>query len=76
MECSTRGSGGMPPAQKHFAKLKHFLVRFPPFSAEKIIKCRPVGGGGGGGGGALEVNNGGLKTQTVDFQLLTNSGGM
>ena len=24
----------------------------------------------------LEVNNGGLKTQTVDFQLLTNSGGM
>ena len=70
MECSTRGSGGMPPAQKHFAKLKHFLVRFPPFSAEKIIQCRPIGGG------ALEVNNGGLKTQTVDFQLLTNSGGM
>ena len=35
-----------------------------------------VGGGGGGGGGALEVNNGGLKKQTVDFQLLTNSGGM
>ena len=24
----------------------------------------------------LEVNNGGLKTQTVDFQLLANSGGM
>ena len=37
-----------------------------------------------GGGGVegfeqtpiLEVNNGGLKTQTVDFQLLANSGGM
>ena len=24
----------------------------------------------------LEVNNGGLKTQTVDFQLLANTGGM
>ena len=24
----------------------------------------------------LEVNNGGLKTRTVDFQLLANSGGM
>ena len=24
----------------------------------------------------LEVNNGGLKTQSVDFQLLANSGGM
>ena len=23
----------------------------------------------------MEVNNGGLKTQTVDFQLLANSGG-
>jgi len=44
----------------------------------------PGGGGGGGGGGGsrgsneppLEVNNGGLKTQTLDFQLLANSGGM
>ena len=27
--------GGMPPA-KHFAKRKHFLVRFPPFTAKKI----------------------------------------
>ena len=37
-------------------------------------------GGGGGWGGSneppLEVNNGGQKTQTVDFQLLANSGGM
>ena len=24
----------------------------------------------------LEVNNGGLKTQTVNFQLLANTGGM
>ena len=43
--------------------------------------CRRTGGGGGGGEGGsneppLEVNNGGLKTQTVDFQLLANSGGM
>ena len=39
---------------------------------------RPVWGGGGGSKGSneppLEVNNGGLKTRTVDFQLLTNSG--
>ena len=41
-----------------------------------------VGGEGGGRGSKglnetpLEVNNGGLKTQTVDFQLLANSGGM
>ena len=47
---------------------------------------RRKGRGGGGGGSSrgsrgsneppLEVNNGGLKTQTVDFQLLANSGGM
>ena len=42
---------------------------------------RPVGGGGGGGSRGLnepplEVNNGGLKTQTIDFQLLANSGGI
>ena len=38
------------------------------------------GEGGGGSRGSneppLKVNNGGLKTQTVDFQLLANSGGM
>ena len=37
-------------------------------------------GGGRGSKGSneppLEINNGGLKTQTVDFQLLANSGGM
>ena len=41
--------------------------------------ARPVGGGGGVSRGSneppLEVNNGGLITQTVDFQLLANSGG-
>ena len=46
----------------------------------KIISDRPVGAGGGGSRGSneppLEGNNGGLKTQTVDFQLLANSGGM
>ena len=36
-------------------------------------------GGGGGGvvkGFPLQVNDGGLKTQAVNFQLLANSGGM
>ena len=39
---------------------------------------RPVGGGGSRDSNEppLEVNNGGLKTQTVDFQLLANSGRM
>ena len=41
---------------------------------------RRVGRGGGGSKGSneppLEVNNGGLKTQTVDFRLLGNTGGM
>ena len=41
---------------------------------------RRVGRGGGGSRGSneppLEVSNGGLKTQTVDFQILANSGGM
>ena len=39
---------------------------------------RRVGGGGSRGSNEppLDVNNGGLKTQTVDFQLLANSGGM
>ena len=30
----------------------------------------------GGCQGPLEANNGGQKTQTVDFQLLANRGGM
>lgn len=37
---------------------------------------RPVGGGFQGFEPPLEVNDGGLKTQTFDFQLLANSGGM
>ena len=43
------------------------------------MQARRRGGGGGSKGSnepPLEVNNGGLKTQTVDFQLLANSGGM
>ena len=42
------------------------------------IQARRRGGGGSRGSNEppLEVNNGGLKTQTVDFQLLANSGGM
>ena len=39
---------------------------------------RPVGGRGSRGSNEppLDVNNGGLKTKTVDFQLLANSRGM
>ena len=41
------------------------------------MKIRPVGEGlEGFERTPFEVNNGGLKTQTVDFQLLANSGGM
>ena len=76
MECSTRGSGGMHP--KHFAKLKLFfwcvLLHFQP--EKKLMQARRRGGSRGSKESPLEVNNGGLKTQTVDFQLLANSGGM
>ena len=47
-----------------------------------VEQARRSGGGGGGGGSRgsnkppMEVNNGGLKIQTVDFQFLANSGGM
>ena len=39
-------------------------------------QARRRGGSRGSNEPPLEVNNGGLKTQTVDFQLLANSGGM
>ena len=47
--------------------------------AEMFTDFRPVGEGrvrGIRNEPLLEVNNGGLKTQTVDFQLEANSGGM
>ena len=37
-------------------------------------QARRRGGSKGSNKPPLEVNNGGLKTRTVDFQLLTNSG--
>ena len=40
------------------------------------MQARRRGGSRGSNEPLLEVNNGGLKTQTVDFQLLANSGGM
>ena len=40
------------------------------------MQARRRGGSRGSKESPLEVNNGGLKTQTVDFQLLANSGGM
>ena len=48
-------------------------------SETDMIQARRRGGGGGfedSNEPPLELNNGGLKTQTVDFQLLANSGGM
>ena len=69
-----------PQAMFLILKLLHFLV---------LCKCnacsfhdgeassRRVGGGSRGSNEPpLEVKNGGLKTKTVDFQLLANSGGM
>ena len=44
------------------------------------MSCRRGGRGDGGWGGSneppLEVNNGGLKTLTVDIQPLAYSGGL
>ena len=40
------------------------------------LQARRRGGSKGSNEPPLEVNNGGVKTQTVDFQLLANSGGM
>ena len=45
-----------------------------PLSTPKNIQAPRRGGFEGFE--LLEDNNGGLKTQTVDFQLLANSGGM
>ena len=39
-------------------------------------QARRRGGSRGSNEPPLVVNNGGLKTQTVGFQLLANSGGM
>ena len=41
-----------------------------------IFQARRRGGSKGSNELPLEVNNGGLKTQTVNFQLLANTGGM
>ena len=48
---------------------------------QPLRQVRRVGGGGGGGRGVrieppLQVNDRGLKTQAVNFQLFANSGGM
>ena len=41
----------------------------------ELNQARRKGGSRGSNEPPLEVNNRGLKTQTVDFQLLANSGG-
>ena len=48
---------------------------------QPLRQVRRVGGGGGGVRGVrieppLQVNDRGLKTQAVNFQLFANSGGM
>ena len=53
----------LPPKEAFFSYLTEEHI------SDEDYQHRRVGGGGG-------VNNGGLKTQTVDFQLLANSGGM
>ena len=47
------------------------------YGAKTIQQARRKGGGSRGSNEPpLEVSNGGLKTQTVAFQILANSGGM
>ena len=50
------------------------IIKFPINTLQ--ARRRGWGVSGGSNEPPLEVNNGGLKTQTVDFQLLANSGGM
>ena len=52
-------------------------------SKAALLRSSKSGGGGGGGGGGgrgneppLQVNDGGLKTQAVNFHPKANSGGM
>ena len=52
-------------------KCSNFLCVF-----ELTCQARRRGGSRDSNEPPLEVNNGGLKTQTVDFQLLANSGRM
>lgn len=55
---------------KHFGGLDYGLFYVLCYDSSKrltLFHCRRVGGDGVRGGS--EVNNGGLKTQTVDFQL-------
>ena len=42
----------------------------------RLEQVRRRGGSRGSNEPPLVVNNGGLKTQTVGFQILANSGGM
>ena len=60
---------------------KYFLLMNPSWSLEKcgcikFLQAHRRGGSKGSNELPLEVNNGGLKTQTVNFQLLANTGGM
>ena len=69
------------PIIKHNIFCLHWIRVIDCFQ-QRYHQSRRRGGEGGGRGSKglnetpLEVNNGGLKTQTVDFQILANSGGM
>ena len=54
----------------------HRRFHFNDFNKGSKKQARRRGGSKGSNEPPLEVNNGGLKTQTVDFQLLANTGGM
>ena len=52
--------------------MRQWLLPAEPYQARR----RGAGGSKGSNEPPLEVNNGGLKTQTVDVQLSANTGGM
>ena len=57
-------------------KNKDVVVRVHASLKVHLLQARRRGGSRGSNEPPLEVNNGGLKTKTVDFQLLANSRGM
>ena len=57
------------PAGSENTAITHFEIKITE-------QARRRGASKGSNEPPLEVNNGGLKTQTVDFQLLANTGGM
>ena len=62
-------------AYLNFLPVGKLRIKFP----RRCQACRRWGGGGGSRGlnrPPLQVNDGGLKTQAVNFQFVANGGGM